>query len=202
MREKLNAGFFGSNLKLLRTKKKLSQRKLSSILGCSHTTIPRWENKNDKPNGIYIKKILNFFQVNERVMFDLNLKRVKQPQSLTQTSQEQPAVIQDKKQTHQETYHQILDEAKEIHNRKNHDYAGREEALFNLTMCEKMGISAFKGTCVRLTDKFCRIISYCNSGKIKSTDEKIEDTLIDIINYSAFAIEFHRKERRKAKSGV
>jgi len=100
---------------------------------------------------------------------------------------------------HLDNYHSILNEVIGIHDKKNHDYAGDEDSLFNLRMSETMGIPPFKGTCVRLSDKFCRLMMYCKSGELAVNDEGIEDTLKDIINYSVFAIEFHREEMAKAK---
>ena len=103
------------------------------------------------------------------------------------------------KDKHLERYYSILEEAKAIHNRKNHDYAGDEDALFNLRMCEKMGVPCFDGTVVRLTDKFCRLMNFCKARVLRVVDEGIEDTLFDVINSAAFAIEFYREERAKKR---
>ena len=108
-----------------------------------------------------------------------------------------PASKKNAKNNHLYHYHQILDECKTIHDQKNHDYAGDEDALFNLKMVSKMGLTPFEGVCVRLTDKFCRLMMFCKRHSLQVSDENIEDTLKDIINYSAFAIEFLRDKKAK-----
>lgn len=68
---------------------------------------------------------------------------------------------------------------------KNHDYAGGQNHAFaNFTMVELVGIaSTEQGFLTRITDKFTRIINFCNSGILKVADEKIEDTCLDAANY-------------------
>lgn len=70
---------------------------------------------------------------------------------------------------------------------KNHDYAGKNgmEPFANFTRAETMGItSTEKGMMVRMIDKISRISSFIDNGKFKVDDEKLKDTIIDIINYS------------------
>lgn len=48
-----------------------------------------------------------------------------------------------------------------------------------------MGITTTeKGMLVRMLDKMSRLSSFCDSGEFKVQDEKLEDTILDIINYS------------------
>jgi len=66
---------------------------------------------------------------------------------------------------------------------KNHDYAG-EKAFTNFELVESLGITTVeRGMLVRMSDKMSRISNLIDkSGKVE--DEKIEDTLIDLANYS------------------
>ncbi len=69
---------------------------------------------------------------------------------------------------------------------KNHDYSGGEEAhaFNNFEMVEKMGACTVEqGFVTRMTDKIMRITNLCKSEAAVS-DEKIEDTLMDLANYS------------------
>jgi hypothetical protein len=71
--------------------------------------------------------------------------------------------------------------------KKNHDYAGKRgtEPFANFTRAEAMGItSTEKGMMVRLLDKMSRLSSFIESGQFKVEDEKLKDTIIDMINYS------------------
>jgi hypothetical protein len=72
--------------------------------------------------------------------------------------------------------------------RKNHDYSGGEDssdAFLNFTRVEKLGItSTGQGFLVRMTDKLSRLITYIHNGKFQVEDEKLKDTIIDLINYS------------------
>lgn len=71
--------------------------------------------------------------------------------------------------------------------RKNHDYAGAggEDPFHNFRQVERMGIcSTETGFLTRMTDKISRIQSFVEQGVLQVKDESIEDTLIDLANYS------------------
>ena len=71
--------------------------------------------------------------------------------------------------------------------KKNHDYAGKSgnEPFANFTRAETMGIcSTEKGILIRMLDKMSRLSSFLDSREFKVQDEKLEDTIIDMINYS------------------
>ena len=65
---------------------------------------------------------------------------------------------------------------------KNSDYAKVEDALENFRDFGVMGII------VRLGDKYKRLKNIIQKGEIAVTDEKVKDTLMDMIVYSAIAI--------------
>jgi hypothetical protein len=98
---------------------------------------------------------------------------------------------------HGKRYGEIINEIKDLHDKKNADYAGQEDSLANLRMCEKMGVSAFVGVVIRLCDKFSRLMRFCKTKELQVKDESIKDTLKDIVNYALFAIIFLEEEEQK-----
>tara|TARA_R100001594_G_scaffold86494_1_gene120936 strand:+ start:2116 stop:2445 length:330 start_codon:yes stop_codon:yes gene_type:complete len=85
-------------------------------------------------------------------------------------------------------FHEIMCyEARALSIRKNRDYTGKEDdkPFANFQRCEAMGITTTeKGFLVRLTDKFSRLSTFCETGSFQVTDESLRDTLLDIINYT------------------
>lgn len=79
-------------------------------------------------------------------------------------------------------YHgKLCDDIKTLYARKNHDYGDSVNDTFN-----KFGIDAFL---VRMYDKINRVYSLTRPNKdMKVEDEKIEDTLLDLANYSLIAL--------------
>lgn len=84
----------------------------------------------------------------------------------------------------------LADKMKEIIRSKNEDYAGHGEAFTNFNQIElitKGMISREMGTVVRMTDKLSRVVRLLNAEN-QVADEKIEDTLMDLANYSMLLI--------------
>jgi hypothetical protein len=69
---------------------------------------------------------------------------------------------------------------------KNHDYAGfNEDPFANFKIVERCGISSTEqGFLTRMMDKISRVNSFVKQGVLNVKDEKIEDTLLDLANYS------------------
>lgn len=66
---------------------------------------------------------------------------------------------------------------------KNHDYSVGEDALRNFKTVNFFGVDPKDGFVTRMTDKLMRVGNLIHhSAKVK--DERIEDTLLDLINYS------------------
>lgn len=84
-------------------------------------------------------------------------------------------------------FYQLLEELADLHERKNQNYATSEDPLSNLRECEGLGIPPFKGTLVRLCDKWCRIKRLA-SGVPDLVGESVVDTLRDMAIYSLLAI--------------
>jgi len=74
--------------------------------------------------------------------------------------------------------------AVEIVKAKNHDYATEIDPFKNFKYAEYCGVSIEKAILVRVSDKFARISNLLDK-EAKVKDEKLEDTLLDMINYLA-----------------
>src|SRR5690606_32638807 len=85
-----------------------------------------------------------------------------------------------------EKMRQTFEECLEISKAKNHDYTqGGENALKNFELVEYLGITdTTTGIAVRLADKFSRLATLLTR-EAKVTDEKIDGTIKDAINYLA-----------------
>jgi hypothetical protein len=67
---------------------------------------------------------------------------------------------------------------------KTQDYATMDNPYRNFRMCESVGVSVEKGILVRMCDKLSRIGNLVENNEASVKNESIEDTLIDIMNYS------------------
>lgn len=89
-------------------------------------------------------------------------------------------------------FNKLLDEMRKIHDTKNRDYSGELSLYQNFMETEDMGIPAWKGVIVRMTDKFCRLKGFAKKEALEVKDESIEDTLLDLANYSLLCILIRR----------
>jgi transcriptional regulator with XRE-family HTH domain len=53
----------GKRIKELRISKKLSQRKLASVIGVSQAIFVKWENEEHEPKATYIVELAKYFNV-------------------------------------------------------------------------------------------------------------------------------------------
>lgn len=70
---------------------------------------------------------------------------------------------------------------------KNRDYAGPDgdDPFSNFSRVSSVGICGVEqGFLVRMLDKICRINSFVQAGTLHVKDESVEDTLMDLANYS------------------
>jgi len=79
--------------------------------------------------------------------------------------------------------------ARELMARKNHDYAGQrgddQDPFANFRLCAVLRLcSVEEGVLVRLCDKISRLATFATAGNLLVEDEKVEDTVLDIINYA------------------
>jgi len=66
---------------------------------------------------------------------------------------------------------------------KGNDYAG-VDTLANFRAVNSIGISTPKSIFVRLSDKYQRLARFLSTDDLQVTDERIEDTLLDLANYA------------------
>lgn len=83
---------------------------------------------------------------------------------------------------HKNTCEKLLNTMK----KKNADYAGKGIDPFkNFNLVGHFGcVTPEQGFFTRMTDKFARISSFIESGKLEVMDETVEDTLDDLANYA------------------
>ena len=83
-------------------------------------------------------------------------------------------------QLHKDTCEKCL----KIMEKKNHDYSGGTSSPFeNFLAGEILGISGELGILMRSLDKFQRIRSFADTGKLMVTNESVDDAIEDVINY-------------------
>lgn len=93
----------------------------------------------------------------------------------------------------------LTSRARALMARKNHDYAGSDGStpFKNFELSEALGICSTElGMALRLSDKLQRITNFLKEGEFKVEDEKLEDTILDGINYLVL-IAAKRQERNE-----
>ncbi len=111
---------------------------------------------------------------------------------------------QDKPPTHHghPRFYELLDGLRELHNRKNHDYAGADDPLRNFRKCEAWGLKDFKGCFVRMGDKYSRIEEFLKQGVLQVKDETVIDTARDLAVYALlFIILFEESQSPAGQKG-
>lgn len=85
-----------------------------------------------------------------------------------------------------ECFNAYLELMRETMLAKNKDYTGvTSDPFANFTRVEALGIASVEvGFLTRMTDKLSRINSFVQKGSLAVKSESVEDTLIDLANYS------------------
>lgn len=80
----------------------------------------------------------------------------------------------------------ILEEMRSLHIRKNAGYAGVEnpDAWANFRMSKAFGVSPFRGSLVRMSDKYIRVTNLVQDPNNEQVGESIKDTLMDLAAYA------------------
>ena len=81
---------------------------------------------------------------------------------------------------------------------KNSDYAGGNDAFRNFRSASVAGISPERAIVVRILDKLSRISNLLDK-EASVKDESIEDTLIDLCNYTAILKAFLKDKNKTRK---
>ena len=91
----------------------------------------------------------------------------------------------------------VLLEAFELCLKKNDDYATKDDIFANFMLASTLDITPSVGVAVRLSDKWQRFTKGVRSNwNMSIKDEKVKDTIIDIINYSAIYYCLYIKETK------
>ena len=90
-------------------------------------------------------------------------------------------------------FYEILETIKNLHDAKKHDY-GNTDVFANFRLSELAGISPWKGSVVRMGDKYARISNFIKKGDFKFKEESIKDTLMDMAIYSLITIVLYEEE--------
>jgi len=85
--------------------------------------------------------------------------------------------------------------------KKNQDYTGGGGVFANFEAAGIFGVHRVKGALVRMTDKMQRINSFIENGILQVSDESVEDTLLDIINYAILIGGMIKEEKRIPEAG-
>lgn len=97
-----------------------------------------------------------------------------------------------------EIFDKTMEEARKLLKSKNQDYSGGADALFNIRRGGQYGVA------VRIDDKVSRLLSLLNE-KREPNHEGIDDTILDLINYSvllaALRVEDYLRARQQVDAG-
>lgn len=87
------------------------------------------------------------------------------------------------------------DTALQIVSKKNQDYAQGNDPFQNFRMVEDAGLCSLEqGIAVRMSDKMQRIFNLLEEEDAAVEDEKIEDTLLDLMNYSNILLTYIQRD--------
>lgn len=84
-----------------------------------------------------------------------------------------------------ETFHAILHEMGELHDRKQQDYGKDDDPFANVRASEEWGMPAWVGAMVRATDKVRRLQSFAAKGEL--ANESVIDAFNDLAVYAVIA---------------
>ena len=90
-------------------------------------------------------------------------------------------------------FYEILETIKNLHDAKKHDY-GNADIFANFRLSNLAGISPWKGSVIRMGDKYARISNFIKKGDFKFKEESIKDTLMDMAIYSLITIVLYEEE--------
>jgi hypothetical protein len=95
-----------------------------------------------------------------------------------------------------ELHRTVCDKAREVQVAKNHDYAHEGDIFRNFRRYGTFGVL------VRLSDKLARLDSFEENKTFAVADEKLEDTIIDIINYATIYLAMKQEGKAEPSKPV
>ena len=90
-------------------------------------------------------------------------------------------------------HEELGNKAREIMTAKNHDYAHEGDVFRNFRRYGTFGVL------VRLSDKLARLDSFEEKEEFAVADEKLEDTIVDIINYAVIYLAMKQEGKPKVE---
>lgn len=92
-----------------------------------------------------------------------------------------------------QAFYDLCDRVKEMHASKSRDYGSAADPLANIRNgAAFVGIKAWQGAMVRLSDKVTRLATFNRTGTL--SHEGVEDTLLDLASYSLLALLLYKEE--------
>lgn len=85
----------------------------------------------------------------------------------------------------------LCERGRDLMIRKNQDYGANEDPFRNFRFAGLMGFP------VRMGDKVARLMTFAERGSLMVKDESVEDTAIDLINYSVLLLGYIEDCRRR-----
>lgn len=84
----------------------------------------------------------------------------------------------------------LLEELGEMHEKKSSGYSGKSnpDPWANFRGSEKLGVPAWRGCIIRLSDKYTRLGNIVADPTNEQVGEKVTDTLMDLASYALITI--------------
>lgn len=84
--------------------------------------------------------------------------------------------------------------------KKNSDYAGEADPYANFRLAEIMGVASVEQAIfIRMGDKFARLANAVAGKELKVSDESINDTLEDLLNYTVILAAYIKDKKEKTQ---
>lgn len=93
-------------------------------------------------------------------------------------------------------FYELLEEMGDLHSRKNANYTAGQDHFANIKESERFDVPAWKGTLIRMGDKWNRLISLAR-GQKDLVGESAKDTLMDLAVYSLICIILLEENEKK-----
>lgn len=94
----------------------------------------------------------------------------------------------------------ITERARVLMLEKNHDYTtGSVDPLANFRYAVLLGVPTRRGILVRIFDKVKRLVTFIELGFCLLHSEKVEDTVIDAVNYLVLWLYSYREDGNKKR---
>lgn len=88
-------------------------------------------------------------------------------------------------------FHKLLKEIGDLHDKKQEDYGTDDDPFANVRQVEQIGIEPWKGSVVRMGDKWKRIQKFTRQGNL--ANESFEDSLMDMAVYALITVILYRE---------